>query len=118
MVNNRAHRNREFNGCAIPAGSITALAMPSPFGRVFRVIAEVQQGIVVLAGNQNYIAASAAIASARSAARDKLFPSKRETPVPAIARFDRYQYFVYEHSECLWRRLWRKGVGNPSSARR
>jgi len=53
----------------------------------------------VLARNQNDVTAATAIPTARTTSRDIFFTPKRETPVPAVARFDGDCDFVDEHVE-------------------
>ena len=62
--------------------------MPSPLGFVFRVEAEVNQGIVALARLHDDIAATSAVSAGRAAAGHKLFPPEGNTPIAAVPRLD------------------------------
>ena len=51
----------------------------------------------MLTGHKNNVAAMAAVAAARAAARDVLFPAKGQAAVAAIARLDQDSDFIDEH---------------------
>ena len=67
------------------AGAVAALAVPAALGLVLGVETEMEQRVVVLAGDQYDVAAAAAVAAARTAARDKLLPPERQAAVAAVA---------------------------------
>jgi hypothetical protein len=63
---------------------------------MFGIKAKVEQGVMVLGCDHDHVAAPAAIAAARSAARDKLFTPERKAAVAAVARFDGNDDFIYK----------------------
>src|ERR1700742_5331171 len=58
------------------------------------------QSIMALAGFHNYIAASSAVAAGRPAAWHKLFPTKRQTAIAAVAGLYTNRCFINKH--CLY----------------
>jgi hypothetical protein len=56
-----------------------------------------KESIVVLAGDQNYVAAAAAIAAAGSPAGNEFFAPERKATVTAVAGFYCNDYFVDKH---------------------
>jgi hypothetical protein len=64
---------------------------------MFGVETEVQQRIVMLAGDQDHIAALASVAAAGPAARDKFFAPEREAAVAAVAGFDGDYNLINKH---------------------
>jgi hypothetical protein len=71
--------------------------MPAPFGFMLGIEAEVQKRVVVRTGDHDDVAASTAIAPARSTARDEFLSPERKTAVAAVTGFDQNRDFVYEH---------------------
>ena len=61
---------------AILALAIAAFAMTSALGFMLGVKAEMQQRVVVLAGDQDHVAAVASVAAAGTAARDEFFATE------------------------------------------
>ena len=59
--------------------------MASALRFVFRIEAEVHQGIVAFAGFHDDVAALAAVAARRAAARDELLPAEGHAAVAAVA---------------------------------
>jgi hypothetical protein len=97
VINQRTHWNRNVDGRAIAARAIAAFSMPPALGGVLGIKTEVQQGVVMFARDKHHIAAAAAIAAARSAARDKLLAPERKTAVAAVARLHADSYFINKH---------------------
>jgi len=60
--------------------------------------AKIDQGVDVRAGHDVDRAAVTAVAAARPATRDELLAAERQTPAPAVARFDVYVDFVDENT--------------------
>src|SRR5438105_1008777 len=83
VVDDCSHGNLEQDVCAFPASLVGAFAVTSALGFVFRIEAEVNQSVVALAGFHDAVAALAAIAARRPAARTKLLSTKRKTTVAA-----------------------------------
>ena len=88
VVDHRAHRHLHVDRCAFRAGAVAAFAVPSALGFMFGIEAELQQGVLVLAGDQDDVAAAAAIAAAGAAARDVLLAAEGQAAVAAVAGLD------------------------------
>src|SRR5258708_1192219 len=78
-------------------GGFVALAMGSGLGLVLGVETERKKRVLVLAGDEINIAAAAAIAAARTSARDILFAAKSQTAIAAVAGLYVDPDFVNEH---------------------
>src|SRR5205085_9687178 len=91
------HRHLQHDAFAFAAGAVGAFAVAAALGGVFRIKAEVHQRIVALAGFHDDIAATAAIAAAGAAARDKLLPAKGHAAVAAVAGSNADFGFIDEH---------------------
>jgi hypothetical protein len=61
------------------------------------VVAEVEKGVVVRAGDEDDIAAVAAVASGRTTSGHVFFAAEREAAVASVAGFDFDADFVDEH---------------------
>ena len=72
--------------------------MLAAVGFMFWIEPEMKEGIVMLAGNKNDIAAASAVSAAGSAPRDKLFTPEREATVAPVPCFDLDFYFINEQS--------------------
>ena len=96
IVDHRSHWNRQLDRFTVATGPLAAFSMPPPLGRVFGIEPEMQQRVVVIAANHDYIAAVTAIAAARAAARHKLLTPECKTTVAAVAGFYPDLYFVDE----------------------
>src|SRR5205807_753080 len=97
VVDDCSHGNLEQDVCAFPASLVGAFAVTSALGFVFRIEAEVNQSVVALAGFHDDVAALAAIAARRPAARNKLLATKRKTTVAAIAGLHTNFGFINKH---------------------
>ena len=86
VVHNRSHRNFQKHVSPIAPGFVRAFAVTSALRFVFRIETEVHQRVVALAGFHNHVAALAAVAAGRSAARNELLAAKRHAAVSAAAR--------------------------------
>jgi len=64
---------------------------------VFGVEPEMQKGVLVLTGDEANIAAAAAIAAARTAARDIFFAPKSQTAIATVAGLYVDPDFINEH---------------------
>src|SRR6266568_1734893 len=73
VIKNCANRNLEHNIAAFAAGLVRAFAVPSTLRVVFRIEAKVDERVVPFARLHDHIAALAAVAARRAAARDELF---------------------------------------------
>jgi hypothetical protein len=92
-----AHRHRQLDRRAVVAGTVAPLAVAAAPGPVFRVEAEMQQSVVVLAGDHHDVATTASVAAAGAAARHVLLPAERNTTVAAVAGFYTNLDLVDEH---------------------
>ena len=97
VVNDRAHRHFQDNPFAVAAGFLRALAVPSALGLVFRIEAEMHQRVVALARFHPDVAAPAAIAARRPAARNELLPPERHAAVAAIPSLHSNFGFIDKH---------------------
>ena len=79
------------------AGAIGAFAVASALCGVFRVEAEMHQRVVALAGFHDDVAATAAVAARRAAARDILLAPECEASVAAVASLYTNFGFIDEH---------------------
>ncbi len=98
VVHDRAHRNFQQDVHALAAGAVRAFAVTSALRLVFRIEAEVHQRVVAFAGLHDDVAALAAIAARRSAARDKLLPAESHAAIAAVPGLDPNFCLVDEHS--------------------
>ncbi len=71
--------------------------MAAASGFEFAIVTVAQQGVVVRIGFDVDVAALAAIAAGRAAARDVLLPAKRDAAVAAVAGFDGDFGFIRKH---------------------
>jgi hypothetical protein len=114
VVNDGSYRNGQFDGFAISSRSIAPFTVPASLRFVFGIESEMQQRVVVEAGNENHIAAVAAITAAWPAARHVFFATKRKATIAAVAGLYGNKNFVDKHLGDK-----RKGpvlVGQPSSS--
>jgi hypothetical protein len=66
----------------------------STLGFVLRVEAEMQEGVVVRAGDHDDVAAAASVAAGGSAVGDELLPPERKAAVAAVAGLHQDSYFI------------------------
>jgi hypothetical protein len=114
VVNDGPYRDGQLNRFAISSRSIAAFTVTAALCFVFRIEAEMQQRVVVEAGNENNITAVAAIAPAWSAARHIFFATKGKATIAAVAGLYGNENFVDKHWE-----IKRRGpvlAGQPSSS--
>ena len=93
----RPHRNLQRDRVAVAPGAIRALPMPPTLRLVLRVVPEMDQSIVLLAGLHNHIAATSAIATRRTPAGYKLFAPEGDASVAAITGLHQNLCFINEH---------------------
>ena len=86
-----------FDRRAVPPGPVAAFAVTAALGLVLGIEAEMEQRVVVLAGNHDDVAAAAAVAAAGPAPRDELLAAERQAAVSAVAGFYFDSDFVDEH---------------------
>ncbi len=101
VIKNGADRHFQNNAFAILAGAVGAFAMASALAFVFRVKAEVDQGVMPLTGFHDNVAAMAAIAARRATARDKFLPAKGHTSIAAVAGLNANDCFINKHAVYL-----------------
>ena len=66
-------------------GAVAAFAVTSTLGFVLGIETEMQQRVLVPAGDQVDVASAAAISTARSATRDEFLPPKSQAAIAALA---------------------------------
>src|SRR5580704_3165111 len=93
IENRRPNRHLENGRLTVAPSAVRAFAMAAALRLVLRVIAKMDQRVVLLAGLHDHIAATAAIATRRTPARNKLLTPKRDATVAAIAGFDQNSCF-------------------------
>jgi len=69
----------------------------APLRLMFRVVAEVDEGIVALRGDHDDVAAVTAVAAGGTAAGDEFFAPEGHAAVAAVAGFDANSCFIDEH---------------------
>src|ERR1035437_6300804 len=99
IVDHRAHGHLDFERFALGAGALAAFAVATALRLVFRVEAELEQGVGVLAAHHHDVAAAPAIAAAGAAPWDVLLPAEGEATVAAIAGLHEYSDFINEHGK-------------------
>ena len=70
---------------AVASGAVGAFAVASALGFVFGIETKVDERVVALAGFHDDVAAFAAVAAGRSAARNEFLPAKGQATVAAVA---------------------------------
>ena len=97
IVDDGAYGYRQRNTCAVAAGALATFTVAATLGIVLGVEPEMQEGVVVVAGFEKYIAAVTSISSAGPPARNEFFAPERKATIPAVAGFHGDDYFVYKH---------------------
>src|ERR1019366_9136891 len=110
VVDYRAHGHLDFQRLALGAGALAAFAVAPALRLVFRVEAELEQRIGVLARHHDDVAAATAVAAARTAPRDILLPAESQATVAAVAGLHEYSYFIYKHRKAAGVRSCRRPV--------
>ena len=85
VIDNGPDGDFQDDAFAIAAGAVGAFAVASALAFVFRVKAEMDERIMALAGFHHNVAAAAAVAAGRAAARNKLLPAKGHASVATVA---------------------------------
>src|SRR4029077_10314625 len=98
VIHNSADRDLEHHAFAVAPGAVGAFAVTSALTLVLRVETEVDQRIVALARFQADVAATAAVAAGRAAARDKLLPAKGHASIATVAGLDANDRFINKHA--------------------
>jgi hypothetical protein len=83
---------------AVMAGAVGTHAVLAALALVLGVVAEVDQGVVALAGFKDDAAAVTAITTGGSAAGNELFPAKGHAAITAVTGFDPNFGFIDKHS--------------------
>src|SRR5579864_491799 len=97
VVDDRSHRNFQNHIAAIASGFVRTFAVTSALRFVFGIETEMYQCVVALAGFHDDVAALAAIAARRSAARDKLLPPEGHAAIAAVSRLNLDFRLIDEH---------------------
>ncbi len=90
--------------------------MAAALGFVLRIEAEMDEGVVSFTGFHDDVAALAAVAAGRTAARNELLAAEGHAAIPAVTGFDSDFGFVDEHGENSL--VVASVFGRPSSAGR
>src|ERR1700691_1346966 len=104
VVNDRTHRHFQDNPFTVAAGFFRAFTMSSALGFIFRIETEMHQRIVALARLHPDVAALAAVAARRAAARNEFLPPERHAAIAAIPSLDSNFGFIDKH-ECAAQRV-------------
>jgi hypothetical protein len=104
VVDDGADGHGHFEVGAAAAAAVAALAVAAALGAVLGVEAEMQQRVVVEAGDEDHVAAAAAVAAARPAPRDVLLPAEGDAAVAAVAGLDANDGLVNKHEKAVRRR--------------
>src|SRR6185437_1122180 len=97
-----------------PAGPVAAFAVTATLGLVLRIVAKMEQRVVVRIRNQHYVAAAPAVAAAGTAARNEFLPPKSQAAVSSVAGLHGNDYFVYKHGVELGGAVWTAKRGGSS----
>jgi hypothetical protein len=97
IENHRTQRHRQHKIFAVPAGSPSAFSVATAFGPKAWMIAEVDEGVAVQAGNEPNGTAFSTVAAVRPPARDELLATKTDNPPPSVAGPHFGTGFVDEH---------------------
>jgi hypothetical protein len=98
---NRSHRNLEDDVVALLPGSIGTFAVPSTFGPVFRIEAEVDERVVAFARFHYHVSTVPTVAAGGAAARDKFLPAECHAAIPAVPGLHPNFSFIDEHEKKL-----------------
>ncbi len=88
VVNHCPHRDRHVDRTALGAGAIAAFTVPAALGAMLGVVTELKQGVLMNGRDQVDVAAAAAVAARRTAARDVFLPPEGHAAVAAVAGFN------------------------------
>src|ERR1051326_2177636 len=97
VVHDGSDRSGHVHAFSVAAFPVAALAVTAALGLMLGVEAEMQQRVVMFAGNQDDVAAAASVAAAGPASRNILLAPERKTAVAAVSGFDRNGDVVDEH---------------------
>jgi hypothetical protein len=86
---------------SFPAVSVRSLAMAAAFRMMLRVVSQVQKRVQAFIGLEPNVAAFAAVAAGRSAARDELLTAKGRNAVSAVAGLNSDLYAIDKHRDYL-----------------
>ena len=97
VIDDRADGNFQNHVATLASGFVRAFAVAAAFSSVLGIEAEMHERVMALAGFHHDVAALAAVAAGRSAARNELLPAERHAAVAAVAGFDSNFRFIDEH---------------------
>ena len=101
IVDDRPDRDLQDNVRALAPGPVGTFAVASALRLVLGIEAEVDKGVVALAGFHDDVAAAAAVAARGPAARYELLAAEGEASVAAVASLYADIGFVDEHGRQL-----------------
>lgn len=98
IVDDCPNRDRQNNVASVASFPVTPFAVASAFGRVLGVVAEVEQGVVMIARFENDVASATSVSARRTALGHELFPAKGQAAIAAIAGLDSNANFIDKHA--------------------
>src|SRR5262249_22255057 len=97
VVDHRADRDADENVGAIAAGAVAAHSVAAVLGAPVRMILEMKEGVDGVVGEQDDVAAPAAVAAIGSALGNVLLAPEAHAPIAAFARTNEDGGLVDEH---------------------
>ena len=97
VINDRADRDANLEILSAAALTITTFTVPAALSPEYVIKAEFEKRVLVNVRDEINIAAVSAIAAARAALRNELFPSERDRSVSAVAGFDGNFCLINKH---------------------
>jgi hypothetical protein len=97
IVDHGSDGHRQVNRFTFPSAALAAFAMPATLRGVFGIKTEMQESVVVCAGDHEDVAAAAAIAATGSTARNKFLAPEGKAAVAAIPGFHADSDFINKH---------------------
>jgi hypothetical protein len=99
VVKRCAHRYLQDYRLAIQAGAIGAHSVLAPLPFMFRVVPEMNEGIVPLRRNHDYVAATSSVPARRTATRDKFLTPESHAAIAAVSSLHPNFRFIDKHKQ-------------------
>src|SRR5580704_5325398 len=97
VIDDGADGNWNIHGSSVAARALAAFAVTAALGLMLGIKTEMQQRVVVFAGDKNHIAAAPAVPAAGASAWNEFLAAKRQTAIAAVARLHADSYFINKH---------------------
>src|SRR5262249_44992941 len=97
VIDDGADRDFQDHAFAVATGAVGAFTVASAFGGIFGIKAEMDQGVVALAGFHDHVAATTTVSAGGSAPGNKFFAAKGHTAIAAAAGLDANDCLIDEH---------------------